>query len=75
MFEKAAKERQGTRTDISTNLRSSSEPHKAAEDAAKLLNISPRSVESASRVLEHGTPELVQVRRPRRRPLGGKHFK
>ena len=33
----------------------------AHEQAAKLLNVSARSAESGSRVLEHGTPELVQA--------------
>lgn len=31
------------------------------EEASQLLNVSTRTTESASRVLEHGTPELVQA--------------
>ena len=42
---------------VSANLRSG--PHKAAADAASLLNVSPRTVEHASRVLDYGIPELV----------------
>lgn len=34
---------------------------KASEQAAALLNVSPRSVEAASRVLQNGTPELVRA--------------
>lgn len=63
MFEEAAKERMlaGKKVNPSANLRGGTEVHKAAEDAAKLLNVSPRTVESGSRVLSHGTPELVQA--------------
>jgi ParB-like chromosome segregation protein Spo0J len=57
-FENAAKERQGTRTDISANLRGS-ENRKSSEDAARVVNVSPRSVESAKKVLTQGIPALV----------------
>lgn len=33
----------------------------AHEDAAKLLNVSTRTTERASRVLTHGTPELAEA--------------
>ncbi|HWQ74247.1 MAG TPA: hypothetical protein VN441_02935 [Syntrophomonas sp.] len=66
MFEEAARERKQSglvqnRSTVSANLREPIEGHKAAEDAAKLLNVSARSAESGSRVLEHGAPELVQA--------------
>jgi ParB-like chromosome segregation protein Spo0J len=59
MFEEEAKARQGARTDISANLRGS-DYGKASDQAARSVNVSPRSVESAAAVLKHGTPELVQ---------------
>jgi hypothetical protein len=54
MFEDAARERMlaGVKPNPSANLQKGSEPLHAHEQAAKLLNVSPRSVESASRVLE-----------------------
>jgi len=59
----AAKERMlaGKKTDPSANLRHGNEPHKSVKDAAKLLNVSPRTVESGSRILSFGTPELIQA--------------
>jgi N6-adenosine-specific RNA methylase IME4 len=59
-YEDEAKARQGTRTDISANWREG-EGRKASEDAARALNVSPRSVERATRVMRDGTPELVQA--------------
>jgi N6-adenosine-specific RNA methylase IME4 len=50
--------RQGERTDIehSANLQKVS-----VAQAAELLNVSERSVHSAGKVLDHGTPELVKA--------------
>jgi site-specific DNA-methyltransferase (adenine-specific) len=42
---------------LSANLREVS--HKAADDAAKLAGVSPRSLESASKVLKTGSPDLI----------------
>lgn len=36
-------------------------PRVSVDDAAKMLNVSPRSVHTARKVHEHGTPELVQA--------------
>jgi N6-adenosine-specific RNA methylase IME4 len=52
------RERQGARTDLSANLRGGS-PRKAADDAATVVNVSPRSVEHATKVLRDGAPELI----------------
>ena len=35
--------------------------HVLRSDAAKLLNVSPRTVANARRVLDHGTPTLVRA--------------
>ncbi len=64
MFEKEAKERQslagGDRKSVSANLREAvPQPRKSSEQAAEAVNVSPRSVESASKVLRDGIPELV----------------
>jgi 16S rRNA G966 N2-methylase RsmD len=59
MFEAEARERQGARTDLRANLRESVQPAKASERAAEAVNVSPRSVESASRVLEQGAADLI----------------
>lgn len=58
-FAALAKERMlaGKSADPSANLREGTA--KASEEAAALVNVSPRSVENASRVLERGAPELV----------------
>lgn len=58
-FAEQARERQGTRTDLLANLPGGS--RNARDDAAALVNVSPRSVESAARVLERGAPELVEA--------------
>jgi ParB-like chromosome segregation protein Spo0J len=60
MFEKEARERQGTRTDLRANLRGS-RVGKASEHAAKIVNVSPRSVESANKVKRQGVSELVHA--------------
>jgi ParB-like chromosome segregation protein Spo0J len=67
MFEEEAKKRQkasqfkvgGASPTVSANLRSPRDEEKASEKAASLTNVSPRSVEHASKVLSGGTPELV----------------
>ena len=51
LFEAEARERQGKRTDLSANLRGSKEFAKASEDAAKLRNVSPRLIESATALI------------------------
>lgn len=61
MFEEEARERQGARTDISANLRESLTPAKSSERAAEVVNVSPRSIESASKVIEKGASELVDA--------------
>ena len=58
MFEEAARERQGMRTDIPANL-PECQFGEAREQAATLLNVSARSVQAATKVLEKATPELV----------------
>jgi ParB/Sulfiredoxin domain len=60
MFEKEARERQGTRTDLRANLRGSM-AGKSSEYAAKIVNVSPRSVESANKVKRQGVSELVHA--------------
>lgn len=60
IYEEEARKRQGTRTDLSANLRLG-EAGKAAEKAAAALNVSPRSVESAAAVLRDGADELVKA--------------
>jgi hypothetical protein len=48
--------RQGERTDLEFNANL----HKVSRgEAARLMNVSPRSVASAAQVLEHDTPELI----------------
>lgn len=66
MFEEEARARQslagGDRKSVSADLR---EPiqgkSKSSEQAAEAVNVSPRSVESASRVIERGVPELANA--------------
>jgi hypothetical protein len=45
---------------VSANLRELV-PAKSSEQAAELVNVSPRSVETASKVLKDGAPELVKA--------------
>ncbi len=62
MFEAEAKERQrGGQGGIllSANLQKANEPVHAAKEAAQSVSVSPRSVESASKVLSQGSPELI----------------
>ena len=60
LFAEEAKARQGARTDISAGLRGS-DFGKATEKAAERMSVSPRSVESASKVLRDGIPELAEA--------------
>jgi hypothetical protein len=68
LFEDEAKKRQLTlagsrpnsQLDLSANLRQGDKA-KSSEQAAQAVNVSPRSVENASKVLREGTPELVQA--------------
>jgi ParB family chromosome partitioning protein len=57
-FEEEARGRQGARNDLVANL-PRSEPRKSRDDAAALVHVSPRSVESAAKVLKHGGADLV----------------
>lgn len=64
MFESAAKQRQGQRTDISANLHECSTPSSESTSnakAAEMLNVSPRSVATASQVLAKGIPDVVAL--------------
>lgn len=47
----------GEKTDPSANLREG----KASEAAAREMGVSPRTVETASKVVRHGTPELIKA--------------
>lgn len=49
----------GDQETLSANLREGF--GKAADQAAAMLNVSPRTVEAASKVLKHGVPELVEA--------------
>ncbi len=62
-YEKEARERQGTRTDMVANL-PQSEQGKWREQAAKDYNVSPRSVESAARVLKDGSDPQPKANLP-----------
>lgn len=67
LFEAFAKQRmlstlkKGDAKPASANWRERDEAGKASERAAEMLNVSPRTVERATRVVEHGTPELVRA--------------
>jgi hypothetical protein len=63
IFEEEARKRKvlagGDRKSVSANLREAiPDTAKASERAAVTVNVSSRTIESASRVLEHGAPEL-----------------
>lgn len=58
VYEAEAKKRKGKRTDLAADL-STGKKHRSSEDAAKVVKTSPRSVESAKKVMKRGTPELV----------------
>lgn len=60
LFEQEARARQGARTDLSSTI-PDRERGKASEHAARLVNVSPRSVESASRIKEQGIPALADA--------------
>jgi hypothetical protein len=60
LFEREARIRQGARTDLSAKLHES-EKGKASEQAARLVNVSTRSVESANKVKRKGIQELVEA--------------
>ena len=63
MFEEEARARQFStlkQNAVPANLPERSKGE-AREKAAEAVNVSPRTVESASRVLEKGSPELVQA--------------
>lgn len=68
LFEEAARERQiaaqnnDTAKAVRAEMREQApEPRKAAADAAAVVNVSPRSVENAAKVVRDGTPELVRA--------------
>ena len=67
MFEKEARERQAHGATapgktLSANLREASPDHgKATEKAAHAVNVSPRSVETARKVLHEAPPEVVEA--------------
>lgn len=63
LYEAEAKARQATSTGgASPQLRANlPEAARARDTAAKAVNVSPRSVESASKVLRSGAPELVEA--------------
>ena len=60
LYEQEARARQGTRTDLSATI-PDREKGKASEHAARLVNVSPRSVESASRIKEQGIPAIAEA--------------
>jgi len=57
MFEAAARERQGTRTDLVAKLPQGG-LRKARDDAASAFKASPRNVQDAKKVIAKGVPEL-----------------
>lgn len=60
MYEKAARERQGRRTDIKPNL-AGSERGQARDHAARQVNVSHGTTESARKVIADGVPALVDM--------------
>jgi len=56
MYAAAAKERQGTRTDLCADLRTSGGKHRAVDDAAKAMGVSSRLVQDT----RHVNPGLSQ---------------
>jgi hypothetical protein len=60
-FAPAAKERQGTRTDIPANLPEGFRAAEAREEAAELVNVSPRTIQHAKTVLESPSPDLKRA--------------
>lgn len=60
LFTAEARRRQGTRTDLSADLRGRS-LGKSSEEAARLVNVSARSVEIAAAVKREGASELLDA--------------
>lgn len=67
MFEEEAKQRQAEtqikdgRTPVSANLREPKKHSKATEEAARVVNVSARSVEEAKQVLTNAAPEIQRM--------------
>ena len=59
-MEKEAAERRGTRTDIQANL-PGSQFGQTRDKAGALVNVSPRSVTNAAKVLRHGCDKLIEL--------------
>lgn len=64
LFEEEARARQATSTGganphLSANLREAGKSGKTSEQAAAQVNVSPRLVDSAAKVIQSGTPELI----------------
>jgi len=51
----------GQKSNPSANLREGGDSGKAADKAAALVNVSPRTVETAAKVIKSGAPELVDA--------------
>jgi hypothetical protein len=60
VFEAEARERQGTRTDLRANL-PEGEEGRARDKAAAAVDVSPRSVESATKVQTNGVSKLAAM--------------
>ena len=58
MFAELAKARQVRKPADSVPAEMPEQNREAREDAAEAVNVSPRSIQNAKRVTEHGTPEL-----------------
>ncbi len=62
MFVGAAKERQGTRSDLVANLPQGSEPsRKARDDMANAAGVSPRTMQHALNAQDRGAPEVSEA--------------
>lgn len=59
-FAPAARERQGTRNDLVAEL-PRSEPRKARDEAADVVNVSPRLVQDAKKIQQRGCAELREA--------------
>ena len=60
LFEQEARKRQGQRTDLCANVHKG-EPVHTKNRVAELVNVSPRSIETASKVIREAVPELVEA--------------
>ncbi|HLH16232.1 MAG TPA: ParB N-terminal domain-containing protein [Bryobacteraceae bacterium] len=60
LFEEEAQHRKGTRTDLVANL-PPSDFGKSRDKAAELLDVSPRTVQTAAKVMHAGAPELIEA--------------